>query len=79
MGPVFRFGSQGSADQRGDLFIGNRARAAGAQFLVQSRQPLFHEPSSPDTDRHFVQLQTDRDVLIGPTVGAEQNDAHAGY
>jgi len=57
MGAVFRFVSQRSADQRGDPFIGNRARAAGAQFLVQSRQSLFHEPSSPQTDRHLVQSQ----------------------
>src|SRR6266852_2925177 len=78
MRAVFRFASQGSADQRGDLFIGNRARAAGAQLLVQSRQPLFHEPSSPETDGHLVQSQPGSDVLIGQAVGAKQNDSHTG-
>ena len=48
MRAVFRFGSQGSADRRGHLFIGNRTRPAGSQLLVQSRESLFHEPSSPE-------------------------------
>src|SRR5579864_6251886 len=48
-------------------------RPAGAQLLVQSRQPLFHEPSSPETDRHLVQPQPGSDVLVGQAVGTEQN------
>ena len=79
MRPVFRFASQGSADQRGDLFIGNRTRAAGAQFLVQSHQPSFQEPSSPQADSHSVQSQAGGDVPIGQAVGAEQDDAHSGH
>src|ERR1700682_1148745 len=79
MRAVFRFSSQGSADQRGDLFIGDRTWAAGAHLLVQSCQPLFHETSSPEADCHLVQSPPTSDVLIGQAVGAEQNDSHTGH
>jgi hypothetical protein len=58
---------QGSVDQLGDLLVGDRARRAGPQFVVEARDPALDESPPPfaySLARWLSASGTDRDRAI---------------
>ena len=70
---------EGPAQQHGDLFVGDRARAAWAKLIVNTLETMFDKALPPLAHRRLGPGQTLRDLLVGNAFGGQQHQPGTRY
>ena len=71
---VVRRGLQRPGDHRGDLFVGDRPRAARARHVAQPGDPVLDEPGPPPAHRMRCRAERSRHLCVRCPARAGQND-----
>ena len=70
---------EGTAQQNGNLFVGDRARAPRAKLIVEALKAMLNESLPPLAHRRLGPVQTLANLRVGDAFGRPQHQLSAGY
>src|SRR5579862_7035956 len=70
---------KGAAQQNGNLFVGDRARAAWAKLIVEALETMLDEALPPLAYRRLRPVQTLANLRVRDAFGGPQHQLSAGY
>ncbi len=75
----FWLGIDGFVEHEGHLFIGDRARSSGSEFVMDTLDTLFYKTPAPFDDRRCGKSEFFCDGLIALSIGGQKHKLCAPY